>query len=71
MFCRDTNMRGGVQGYMVTVGVCEHMFIRSYVGRNTNTSSVGANNTNVCSVGECGASNVCSHDYFYSGVVEF
>ena len=71
---RSSAVRGGVQGYMMTMGVCGHMFIRSYVGAsgsNANTSSVCANNANVCSVGECGASNVCSHGYFYSGVVEF
>lgn len=71
---RSSAVRGGVQGYMISMGVCVHMFTRSYVGNsvsNANTSSVGANNANVCSVGECGASNVCSHGYFYSGVVEF
>jgi hypothetical protein len=68
---KRSKARGGVHGYMMTMRECGHMFIRSYVGGNTNISSVDTSNANVCSVGECGASNVCSHGYFYSGVVEF
>lgn len=63
MFCRDTNMRGGGEGYMMAIGTCEHTFICRY------GSNVCSHTGHAWSCDAWSIANVCSDGCFYSNFV--